>query len=285
MTLSQARPWVALLRFHEYGPLFLLCGLAGSLYAGIGAPAGLLALLCFIALFSSSAFVLNDVADRREDAEVPESRNPIAKGEIGEAAGVALFALLAAGSLAALRFVSPPALYAAPLVYGLYWGYSWGPAFKARPGVDVAVHGAVPALFVFMGSALYAPPVLGTALLSGVVFCMAAMSGVLQGVRDMGKDAAHRKTTALALGEGRSVDLSLALVGAGVALYAAAVAAGALPLTMAALLPGAWLLLAPLLRLRGKATGAVEAIRSVRLRGVALAMAAMALYAVSVRPG
>ncbi len=282
--MSQARPWLALFRFHEYGPLFLLCGLAGALYAGAGEPLSLAGLLCFIALFSSSAFVLNDVADREEDAGFAGSRNPIARGEIGKAAGVALFALLAAGSFVALRFVSPPALYAAPLVYGLYWGYSWGPGFKARPWVDVAVHGAVPALFVFMGSALYAPPDLGALLLAGVVFCMAAMSGVLQGVRDMGKDAAHRRTTALALGKGRSVDLSLALLSSGVALYLAAVASGSLPLVMAALVPCSLLLVSPLLRLRAGTVGAGEAISTVRLRGVLLALAAMAIYVAWVRP-
>ena len=282
--MSQARPWLALFRFHEYGPLFLLCGLAGALYAGAGEPLSLAGLLCFIALFSSSAFVLNDVADREEDAGFAGSRNPIARGEIGKAAGVALFALLAAGSFVALRFVSPPALYAAPLVYGLYWGYSWGPGFKARPWVDVAVHGAVPALFVFMGSALYAGPILGTALLSGTVFCVASMSGVLQEVRDIGKDALHRRTTALVLGEARSVDLAIALLGAGVALYAAAVATGALPLAMAVLVPGAGLLFAPLLRLRSGVGGAGGTIRALRLRGAALALAALVIYVLSARP-
>jgi 4-hydroxybenzoate polyprenyltransferase len=282
--LSQARPWISLLRFHEYGPLFLLCGAAGALYAGVSSPSSLAALLCFIALFSSSAFVLNDVADSEEDSVAGASRNPIANGEIGRAAGVAAFALLAAGSLAALYFVSPPALYAAPFVYGLYWGYSWGPSFKSLPGVDLAVHGAVPALFVFMGGALSAAPASGTALISGVVFCMAVMSGALQGVRDIGKDAASRRTTALVLGERRSVDLSLVLLGSGVALYAVAILAGSLPPGMAALVPGAWLLFSPLLRLRAGTEGVVEVIRKVRLRGVLLALGALALYALWARP-
>ena len=282
--MSPARPWVALLRFHEYGPLFLLCGVAGALYAGVGSPGSLAALLCFISCFSASAFVLNDVTDWKEDSEDDDARNPIARGEVGRASGVVLFAILAACSLAALRFVSPLAALAAPLAYGLYWGYSWGPAFKARPGVDVVVHGAVPALFVFMGYVLYAPPSAGAALLSGVVFCVAAMSGVLQEVRDLGKDASHRRTTALVLGEARSIDLSVALLGAGVAIYAAAVATGALPLAMAALVPGTGLLFVPLLRLRSGAGGAGGTIRSLRLRGAALALAALVLYVLSARP-
>lgn len=279
--MSQARSWIGLLRFHEYGPLFMLCGLVGAIYAGVGPASGLAALLCFIALFSTSAFVLNDVADWKEDTGADGSRNPIARGEIGRTSGVAAFAVLAAGSLGALYFVSPPALYAAPLVYGLYWGYSWGPNFKARPGIGVAVHGAVPALFVFMGSALYAGPSLGTALLSGTVFCVASMSGVLQEVRDIGKDALHRRTTALVLGEARSVDLAIALLGAGVALYAAAVATGALPLAMAVLVPGAGLLFAPLLRLRSGVGGAGGTIRALRLRGAALALATLVIYVIS----
>lgn len=88
----------------------------------------------------------------------------------------------------------------------------------------------------------------------------------------------------MALGEGRSVDLALALLGVGVALYAAAVAAGALPLAMGALVPGALVIISPLLGLRAGGMGIGEAIRAVRLRGVALALAAVALYLASARP-
>lgn len=283
--MSAVRPWVSLLRFEEYGPPFLLCGVAGALFAGLGSPVPLVGLLCFIGTFSASAFVLNDIADWKDDSSGPSPRNPIARGALSRSSAAALFLVLAAVSLGSLALVGPPALYAAPFVYALYWGYSWGPQFKARAGVDVVVHGAVPGLFVFMGGALSGSLTAGTALLSGVVFCMAAMSGVLQGVRDMGKDAGSRRTTALALGQGRSADLALLLVGSGVALYVAAVAGGYLPPGMAVLLPGAWFLISPLLRLRAGDEGAGEVIRMMRFRGLLLALGAVALYVLWARPG
>ena len=276
--MGSLSPWVKLLRFEEYGPLFVLCGLAGSLYAGVASYYGLAALLAFVGSFSASAFVLNDITDRQEDSLSSGTRNPLATGELGVSSGVALFVLLAAASVASLYFVAPPALYVAPLVYGLYWGYSWGPGFKARPGLDIAVHGAVPALFVFMGYLLFRPPSLGAALLAGVVFCMAAMSGVVQEVRDMGRDSASRRTTAIVLGERRAVGLALASLVGGVALYSVAAATGGIPLAMLALVPFAWFLVSPLLGLRRGELEAAEAIRSVRGRGLVLAGCAMLVF-------
>jgi 4-hydroxybenzoate polyprenyltransferase len=276
--LAGVSPWVRLVRFEEYGPLFILCGVAGAAYAGGGLSDGLAGLTAFIATFSASAFVLNDIADWRDDAATPGTRNPLATGELKVSAGVALFALLAAGSAASLYFVSPRSLYMAPFVYGLYWGYSSGPGFKARPGVDVVAHGAVPAIFVLMGYALYAPLSAGAALLSGTVFCFAAMSGVLQEVRDLAKDSLSRRTTAMALGGPSSVGLALALMLCGVSLYALASAEGYLPLRMLLLVPSAALLVRPLLELRGGRAQAEDAIRAVRGRGVAIALGAVLLY-------
>ena len=276
--MGNLTPWVKLVRFEEYGPLFVFCGLVGAVYAGVGSAADLAGLTAFIACFSASAFVLNDIADRHEDASAPASRNPLATGELGLGSGTALFALLAAGSVASLYFVPAPARYAAPLVYGLYWGYSWGPGFKSRPGLDVVVHGSVPALFVLMGYALYAPLSAGAAVVSGAVFCFAAMSGVLQGVRDLEKDSASRRSTPLALGSGRSVDLAVGLMGSGALLYGCAVLTGYLPPIMAALVPFSSALILPLLRLRSGRTGPEETIRVVRSRGMALAAGALCLY-------
>ncbi|MDE1854277.1 MAG: UbiA prenyltransferase family protein [Thaumarchaeota archaeon] len=276
--MRPVRPWLALLRFEEYGPLFLLAGLAGSLYAGSASPVGLFGLLAFIGLFSASAFVLNDVVDWREDSLSTETRNPLSLGELGRSSAVAVFVLLSAGSVAALYFIRPPALYAAPLVYGLYWGYSWGPKFKTLPVVDIAVHGVVPALFVVMGYAISAPPSAGTYLLAGVVFCLAAMSGVLQEVRDLGKDSAFGKTSATRLGMGRSVGLAELLVVSGVALIAVSALTGVLPLGVLALTPLGYLLVSPLRALKSGNIGAAKAISEIRLRGLLLTVVLFAAY-------
>lgn len=277
--MSAVRPLVAILRFEEYGPLFLLCGVAGAMLAGVVSMVSLLGLLCFIGSFSASAFVLNDITDWRQDATEPGHRNPISQGALRRSSAVAIFFVLAALSLASLALVGLPALYAAPLVYGLYWGYSWGPQFKARAGLDIAVHGAVPALYVFMGSALGVIPPLGAVLLAGVVFCFAAMSGVLQEVRDIEKDSGFRKTTASVLGTARSLDLSAALLFGGAAIFSAAALLGPIPLPMLALAPLSCALYSPLRAWKSGKVDGTAAISSIRARGLVLTIAVLAAYA------
>ncbi|MDG6988619.1 MAG: UbiA prenyltransferase family protein [Nitrososphaerota archaeon] len=277
--MGPVRPWVSLVRFEEYGPLFLLCGFVGALYAGLASMAGLLGLLSFIGFFSASAFVLNDVTDWREDSAAPGARNPISTGELSLRTGVAAFCVLAAASAVSLAFVGTRALAAAPLAYALYWGYSVGPKWKSRPVADIVVHGSVPALFVFMGYSLSRQPSPGVLALSGAVFCFAAMSGLLQEVRDLDKDASTRKTTASLLGKAASSDAALALLGAGLILFVVASLSGAMPPAMAALTPAAYVVAAPLLALRRGRADAGEAIAAIRARGLVLAVLAVAAYA------
>ena len=279
--LGPLRPWVSLVRFEEYGPLFLLCGLAGALYGGLASAAALLGLLAFIGFFSASAFVLNDVTDWREDLAAPGARNPISTGALSLRAGVAAFCVLAAASAVSLAFVGTRALAAALLAYALYWGYSVGPKWKSRPVADVVVHGSVPALFVIMGYSLSSRPSAGALALSGAVFCFAAMSGLLQEVRDLDKDASTRKTTASLLGKGASSDAALALLAGGLLLFAGASLSGAIPLPMAALLPAAYAVAAPLLAMRRGKSDAARAIAAIRTRGIALAVLALAVYALT----
>jgi 4-hydroxybenzoate polyprenyltransferase len=277
LSLSQIGPWLALIRFKEYGPFFILCGAAGALYAGVGTLLPLAGVLLFIGFFSTSAFVLNDVADWRLDS-APGSRNPISLGTISRASALGFFVVLAAASLASLLVVPPPALYAAPLVYALYWGYSVGPAFKSRPILDVAVHGSVPGLFVVMGYAAYAPPSAGSYLLGGVVFCLAGMSEVLQEVRDLAKDTALRRTTASYLGQRGSADLALGLFVSSIALLVVAEVTQAVPIWLVLLTPLAYLIASPLLSLRAGKTEVTKAISAVRVRGLLLAGALILSY-------
>ena len=109
---------------------------------------------------------------------------------------------------------------------------------------------------------------------------MAAMSGLLQEVRDIGRDAASRRTTALALGKERSADLALSALLAGASLYCAAALSGAIPPAMLALAPFTLMLAWPVLQLRKGKVDADAAIRSVRGRGLALAGSALLLFLV-----
>jgi 4-hydroxybenzoate polyprenyltransferase len=276
--MNPAGSWLALVRFEEYGPLFLLCGVAGAIYAGAALSWELTGVLAFIGLFSASAFVLNDIVDWRDDSLSTDPRNPISRGKVKMSSAAGLFVLLGAGSLGALYFAAPWAMATSLLVYGLYWGYSWGPRFKSMPFVDVVVHGSVPALFVLMGYSVGGTPSAGAWLLAGVVFSLAAMSGLLQEVRDIDKDAIRGGTTATRVGAPNALLLSEGLLGLGTVLFAAAALGGFFPLPMVLIAPAGFLLLGPIRKARAGDLAASDAIKQVRTIGSFLSLLVLLLY-------
>jgi len=95
-------------------------GDAGAWLASLGA----LAAFC---LASSAVYAINDVTDRREDAEHPEKRRrPVASGDIGVRTAVAFGVVLAAAALLLALAVGPwmPVVVGAYLV--LMAGYTFG---------------------------------------------------------------------------------------------------------------------------------------------------------------
>jgi 4-hydroxybenzoate polyprenyltransferase len=270
-------PWLNLLRFDEYGPFFLLCVLAGSMVGGqLGG--GVILLMLFVAAFSASAFVENDVVDVEEDLRKSESRNPIAAGLISRGSGIAVFTVLAGLSVATLLLLNPQAILMGLLAFGLYWGYSWGLNLKAIPAVDVAVHGAVPALFVVMGAAVAGQVSYFSVLVALIVFVCAAMSGLLQQVRDLGADRTSRRTTAMVLGMSGSVRVCMGLAIAAIIMFASLPLAGLLPIRYLLFAPAGYFLVKPLNDLRLSESSAREAIARIRNSGLALSVLLLAAY-------
>jgi 4-hydroxybenzoate polyprenyltransferase len=272
--------WLSLLRFGEYGPLFILCGLAGAVFAGgpLGAPT--LALLLFIGTFSASAFVENDIADADEDSLIETSRNPIAGGRITKRGASYLFLCLLSISLVSLIALKPTDAVVAFFCYGLYYAYSLGPKFKSMPVVDLLVHGSVPALFVLMGYVLFLPLSVGAVLLSLVVFSFAAMSGTLQELRDVRPDEEFRRTTVTSLGERRGASLSLALAFLGIVLFLVFVVTVQLPAYFLAFALSGYFVVRPLLLMREGTLKPREAIAKIRTAGLLLSLLIMLVYLV-----
>jgi 4-hydroxybenzoate polyprenyltransferase len=270
-------PWLDLLRFDEYGPFFILCALAGSVAEGkIGGGAVLL--VVFVASFSASAFVENDVVDVEEDLRKGESRNPIAAGLISRRSGMVAFGVLAGLSVVTLLLLSPEAILLGILALGLCWGYSWGLNLRAIPVVDVAVHGVVPALFVLMGAALAGRVGYLASIVGLIVFVFAAMSGLLQQVRDAGADRSSRRTTAMVLGANRTALVCIGLAVTGAAIFASLPLTGLLPFWYLLFVPGAYFLVRPLFELKHSPGKTSEAIARVRSAGLVLSVLLVAAY-------
>src|SRR5438552_11491297 len=86
-----------------------------------------LVLFAAFCLVSSAVYILNDIADRDADRLHPHKRErPLARGEIGVGAPIALCVALALGGLALAATVSLPALLIAAAYIVLNIGYSAG---------------------------------------------------------------------------------------------------------------------------------------------------------------
>lgn len=276
--MERVRPWLDLIRFHEYGPFAILSCIVGALLATPSIDARAIHLSLFAVASSMSAFVANDLADVEEDRLKGKMRNPIASGRLRATSAYLAFALLAASSVFLLISLSGELVPLGLLVLALCWGYSWGPRLKDKPIVATLVHGAVPALFAVMGYALYSPVSASPVLLSLILLALSAMSDILQGIRDLEADSSLRRTTVAILGVRRSVDAAIALMVAAAAAYALMVALGFLPWPLIAFVPLAYVLIDPLLKLRSGGRTASQTIEALRLRGLALAAALIAAY-------
>jgi 4-hydroxybenzoate polyprenyltransferase len=92
-------------------------------------------------LASSAVYVLNDVVDRREDAQHPSKRNrPVASGAVGVGTAVALGFVLAAGAVAMASHVG--GAFAATSVRDQPYIFLKNGSCRARPGSASSEGGA-----------------------------------------------------------------------------------------------------------------------------------------------
>ncbi len=276
--MSSLRAWYDLIRFHEYGPFFILCGVVGALLAAVRPDLKLLALIVFIVVFSASGFVVNDLVDVDEDRAKQHVRNPVASGRLSWRSASVAFATLSLTSVASLALLTRSAVPAGIIAVTLLWGYSLGPRFKDFPFAGALVQAAVPALYVVMGYLLYRPLSFPILLVAGISFLLATMTGVIQDLRDMSADRNFRRTSVLVLGPTRAVDLSIALMVGAFAMYILLIVEGFLGPPFALFAPLVYFLFEPLVKLRSQSIGADQAISKLRARGVALSILLVAAY-------
>lgn len=204
-----------LLRPLDYIPAFTLTGLYGSLLTFRELDNRILWLTSFIASSSATAFIVNDISDRRADSNTGSSRNPISLHLISvrSAATVATATLLTS----ILSLIMLPARLAPMGLIALFISllYSQGIRAKDRPVLDVLFHAAVPALYVAMGYSAYEELDTVGVILAMIAASLSAMAELLQEVRDYEADrGGGRVTTTMLLGRTLSLKVSAALLGA-----------------------------------------------------------------------
>lgn len=163
----------------------------------VAAGQALVAFACFCAV-SSSAYIINDILDRKADARHPRKRErPIARGAIGAPTGLAVAVMLAAASTTATAVVLNLRVTAVVLAY-LVLTVSYSLGLKERVILDVIVVATGFVLRAWAGS--LAVDVTTSAWLVACVFTLCLFMGFgkrrceLAMISDVHEAGEHRRT-------------------------------------------------------------------------------------------
>jgi len=131
--IASRNAFVRIVRFHEYGPCYLVSALACAFVARYPVDSRILPVLLFVAVSSIFGFVINDIADAELDRKAGKLRNPVAAGDLSAAAAWALAVVLLGVATLSIYLLSFPNRLLGILVIMLFGGYSFGLRAKARP--------------------------------------------------------------------------------------------------------------------------------------------------------
>jgi len=216
---SRFSVFLRLLRLTDASDFFLhyviIVVVLAATFASITSPVIDGKFLILVAFSVSSALfscVVNDLYDAELDVLNPETKNPLARGEVSKRTMVSivlLFLTISVFLLVLLPSRSAP-LGVASLALG--FTYSWGVRARLRPFLDVAYHGIQCAFPFIMGYTLYQPFDETCLLVSIVIFVGGAVSELMREVRNYDFDRAFGKTTVVMLGVRKSLALCLGLM-------------------------------------------------------------------------
>lgn len=151
--------WLRLIRIHQWAKngLLLLPALAAHLPPTAGTVGPLGAAVVSFCLLASAVYILNDLADREHDRLHPTKRfRPLAAGEVGTGAALAVMVCFAAASLAVALTLPVGFLFAWIVYLGLTTSYSF--LLKRLVVLDVVVLAALYTVRVVAGAAAVTVP-------------------------------------------------------------------------------------------------------------------------------
>jgi len=236
-----------IVRFHEYGPFYLISALACAFVAGYPVDSRILPVLLFVAISSTFGFVINDTADAELDKRAGKLRNPVASGELSAAAAWILVIILLGAAALSIYFLSFLNRLLGILVILLFGGYSFGLRIKARPGLDVISHACWNATYGVMAYSVYRPLDFVGAGLAGVLFLLSMLAELVNQVRDHDSDRGMIRTTVMLVGKKRALKTCLVLLFLVLALFVSVVLVGGLPWVLLAFSPSIMFFVAPII--------------------------------------
>ena len=226
---SSHSAFVRIVRFHEYGPYYLISALACGFVAKFPVNSSIIPVLVFVAASSIFGFVINDIADAELDRKAGKLRNPIASDDLSVSAawklaigflGVAILSLYTLDLLGKLLGI---------IVITLFSGYSFGLRAKIRPGVDVVCHASWNALYGVMAYSIYRPlDYIGIGL-SGILFLSSMLVELLNEIRDHDSEKDMIRTTATAIGKRGALKICILILFLVLSLFVGIIIIGGLP--------------------------------------------------------
>jgi len=245
--VSSWSAFVQILRFHEYGPSYLVSALACAFVARYPVDSRILPLLLFVAVSSMIGFVINDIADAELDRKAGKLRNPVASGDLSVAAAWALVAVLLGVAILSIYFLSFLNGLLGIVVIMLFGCYSFGPRTKARPGLDVVCHASWNTIYGVMAYSVYRPLDFVGAALGGMLFMLSMLAELVNEIRDHDSDRDMIRTTVTWIGKRRALKACVVLLFLVLALFVSVVLAGGLPWVLLVFSPSIIFLIAPII--------------------------------------
>lgn len=269
-----------LIRFPEYGPLFLLTGLFGALLAFAPLDLKLMLLGLFIATSAAFGFIINDISDTNLDAHESRPRNPLADGTCPLSAAYATSLVILGVSLICLVLLPLPLILLGGVQLFIFATYSFGIKAKNIAGFDLVYHGLFPALYGAMGYLLYRSFDLTFSVLFLVLFIFGAVAEIFNEIRDYNKDRLIRKNYVVVIGKRRAFGVTLALLAAALACIAVFAVIHPRLRWLLVVIPSGLLLIYPVWQAMKDARFEPLFVHTVNTRAILIAIAMVVLFAV-----
>ncbi|MGA3405091.1 MAG: UbiA family prenyltransferase [Candidatus Bathyarchaeia archaeon] len=239
--------FVRIVRFHEYGPCYLVSSLACAFVARYPVDSRILPVLLFVAVSSIFGFVINDIADAELDRKAGKLRNPVASGDLSVVAAWALVVVLLGVASLSIYLLSFLNRLLGILVIMLFGGYSFGLRAKTRPGLDVVCHASWSAIYGVMAYSVYRPLDFVGAGLSGTLFLLSMLAELVNEIRDYDSDRGMIRTTVTLVGKKRALKACVVLLFLVLALFVSVVLVGGLPWILLVFSPSIIFFVAPII--------------------------------------
>ena len=238
---------VRIVRFHEYGPSYLVSALACAFVARFPVDGRILPVLLFVAASSIFGFVINDIADTELDRKAGKLSNPVASGDLPVGAAWDLVLVLLGMAIVSVYLLSFLNRLLGILVILLFAGYSFGLRAKARPGLDIVCHASWSATYGLMAYSVYRPLDFVGVAFSGMLFLLSMFVELVNEIGDHDSDRDMIRTTVTLVGKKVALKACIVLLFLAFALFVSVVLVGRLPRILLVFSPSIIFLVAPII--------------------------------------